>query len=720
MISNGKIVAENQQLSYQFLILIFCLFIAYMPIIKYYTSCNLSLRSNRFGYIKDSRMIVRFIFLSFFLTCPLTHGLSVEGRPWQADVYGADFIGIVRCIKPGGDYEVVEAWKHVGGESVLKVHEVHLQHHPGQEFLARLNVFSPEQHPKQLQSWNGLQSPRSWRVLPDSRYAGQLIELSRLSAYRRNDGPGDKTSGEALDARIYMQLVGDPDDLKKRVLRFVAQSKEEQEYDVLLASRQMRQQMRRMSPDEPSHWPFQKKRVDRLIRWMLRRNVKMARGNQKSLPLYVFPNFSLGGFHTLKALANMPADQFRLSPVYAHEIKTLTAKLSEEEREQIVFYELSPKKEFQSLKTLILQYLNTRMAVIQTGESVDAQMLERLKNVAKQVKGVGKLETMLDILVDHDELHINECLSYGGRETLRWLEENTSGDRFDYEKVQLAWRLGDWRITHHPEGMGPEEEEKQQIEILEEFLHSNGLISVDDRWKLARAIEILSLRRPAFVAEFLKSFVSPVWVQEGRNFTRPVHHVTESAYYFASYLGHVSPENSIPFSDWKDARDPFVQAAGAIYGSFEQTPASLDLLKDKAALPGVPGAWVSLALVRRGYVEFMTGALNLMKPYPVEHVMDLPFDPKQSLGRKHHVLYRGPRPDLEMMLREHLQYLGRTFEVELPEDLLNHMLIPMNEKQNAQRQNNYESMLKWWNNHKLLIADTRDPLIEALIAQRID
>lgn len=30
-------------------------------------------------------------------------GMTILPRPWQAEVFNADFVGVIRCIKPGGD-----------------------------------------------------------------------------------------------------------------------------------------------------------------------------------------------------------------------------------------------------------------------------------------------------------------------------------------------------------------------------------------------------------------------------------------------------------------------------------------------------------------------------------------------------------------------------------------------------------------------------------------
>jgi hypothetical protein len=43
-----------------------------------------------------------------FTCCQAVNGLSVEGHPWQVDVYEVDFIGLVPCIQPG-ENEVADA-----------------------------------------------------------------------------------------------------------------------------------------------------------------------------------------------------------------------------------------------------------------------------------------------------------------------------------------------------------------------------------------------------------------------------------------------------------------------------------------------------------------------------------------------------------------------------------------------------------------------------------
>jgi hypothetical protein len=120
-----------------------------------------------------------------------------------------------------------------------------------------------------------------------------------------------------------------------------------------------------------------------------------------------------------------------------------------------------------------------------------------------------------------------------------------------------------------------------------------------------------------------------------------------------------------------------------------------------------------------GDSEYMTKALTLFDSYPHEHIEVLPHGGSQSKPLGHRLFYQGPRHALEYCLKEHLFFLSSKYNLAPPIDHPNYA-SQSKPIWNENRKMNHEGILKWWHRNKTIFTDTRDPLIDQLIAQKID
>ena len=330
------------------------------------------------------------------------------------------------------------------------------------------------------------------------------------------------------------------------------------------------------------------------------------------------------------------------------------------------------------------------------------------------------MEGLLSIYKADERYSLGRFFEAGGRETFNWLKNNSIPKQGVYDKRVLEWRLGHFQVGDDFYSNIPESQLRQWEGLLSGNPMFQDTISARDHSGLIYAIRYFTSKKPALVAKFLHAFTNPVVEQPANSNRRTTRIITQSGYFFASYFGHICPENRVKhLTDLTDAKDPFVQAAAAIYLSFEQPDMATTIMQQKAQLEGTPGAWAALALVRRGDSEYMTKALTLFDSYPPEHIEVLPHGGSQSKPLGHRLFYQRPRHALEYCLKEHLFFLSSKYNLAPPIDHPNYA-SKSKPIWNENRKMNHEEILKWWHRNKTIFTDTRDPLIDQLIAQKID
>jgi hypothetical protein len=117
-----------------------------------------------------------------------------------------------------------------------------------------------------------------------------------------------------------------------------------------------------------------------------------------------------------------------------------------------------------------------------------------------------------------------------------------------------------------------------------------------------QALEKLTVHEPQPVRQFLIGWQNPAksWRDAGRGYVL--------GSYFAWRCGK---DRAKHLKGLDQAKDPFIRVAGAVYLCFEDKEAGIKKLGELSKLPGDPGTWAAINLVRRGNKEAMARALEV-------------------------------------------------------------------------------------------------------------
>jgi len=91
----------------------------------------------------------------------------------------------------------------------------------------------------------------------------------------------------------------------------------------------------------------------------------------------------------------------------------------------------------------------------------------------------------------------------------------------------------------------------------------------------------------------------------------------DEPYWLGSYVcAATPPERSVDLLGLLDAKDPWLQVAGAVYACFDDLEAGLAALRERTDLADGPGAWAALTLARRGDAAALERALQVLETKP--------------------------------------------------------------------------------------------------------
>jgi hypothetical protein len=214
-----------------------------------------------------------------------------------------------------------------------------------------------------------------------------------------------------------------------------------------------------------------------------------------------------------------------------------------------------------------------------------------------------------------------------------------------------------------------------------------------DRWK---AFDRLSIYDPAFVTDFLKDWEEPVDVWGG--------YVSWGHVLVSSLARTMKQDRVLHLRTLLTAKDPYVRVGAAIYLSFDEPEEGLLRLKELASLPGDPGAWAALNVVRRGDGSALPRALE---------VLETPDD-----GTTQIEMHKTLQSRVEVLV-SNIAHLSDAPQPTLPEPLTDNEMERGTQGSAPWQQKLYQSYLGWWRAYKdrLLF---KDPWFEELRAQRID
>lgn len=109
---------------------------------------------------------------------------------------------------------------------------------------------------------------------------------------------------------------------------------------------------------------------------------------------------------------------------------------------------------------------------------------------------------------------------------------------------------------------------------------------------------------PGAVVSFLVGYEAPSWEK--------VSWPKYDCYAMASYFGwRCTKDRQKHLTALLKAKEPIIRVAAAVYLCFEDEAAGVAELKKQTALPGLPGIWAAITLVRRGHSDAMPKAIEV-------------------------------------------------------------------------------------------------------------
>lgn len=312
--------------------------------------------------------------------------------------------------------------------------------------------------------------------------------------------------------------------------------------------------------------------------------------------------------------------------------------------------------------------------VVRTPRGAAARKVWASAQKAKSVAG------LLDVVArdaKRDEHALMALLSAGGAQTLAWVEARPKG-------LLRGEAVPAWLLENLRERVGPVKAKQPPTPAPPP--PADAVVAARDALlqntpEAANGFSLVAREDPLAAATWLKQRAA------GEDHWEAQH----AGYRMASYLGWVCARDCPAAMDTlRQATDPYVRAAGAVYGCFHAKEKCQALLREAAGLPGEAGQWVAVVRVSRGDKDAMPRALTL-------------FDAKDNAG-----MVTVPRRNLEKRLRVLLSNSAAAGGLPQPERGVSGEDVPLKDLYAA-----------WWQQHGASVTLT-DPWLADLDAQHVD
>lgn len=279
------------------------------------------------------------------------------------------------------------------------------------------------------------------------------------------------------------------------------------------------------------------------------------------------------------------------------------------------------KQEEVLLRVLSDKYLDMARR-LNGGKSQDEEGRDELLNglkdrIAQETSPSAIVQVLLQAPKEIREGYVGQILRQaGGKITLGILEKLPAhdppfrADDFEYTMWEIRRRLGDSGNSQphqRPPEQEPSHEELQRLR--------NALAQGQEARDFGKALDLLTLHDPEFVAKYLTSWVNP----------RRTWRDAAEGYVLGSYFAwKCSSRRESHLRSLLSAKNGYIRVAAATYLCFENEHLGKRHLRKLARLDGDPGVWAALNLVRRGEKSAMPRALEVFSSMGESNMAGVP------------------------------------------------------------------------------------------------